>query len=116
VKRSALIQFISHYRIVSKIGAGGMKNPNPLVPGLRFCDSQFEKPNVSRVNFTNVKPDPPQQVGAGLAILQFSGEWLEKDIDEGSSWPVVYAVVPELEELRDAPRFKDMLKRLNLPE
>jgi serine/threonine protein kinase/Tfp pilus assembly protein PilF len=43
-------------------------------------------------------------------------EWLEKDIAERSSWPVVYAVVPELDELRDDPRFKDMLKRLNLPE
>jgi len=42
--------------------------------------------------------------------------WLEKDIAERSSWPVVYAVVPELDELRDDPRFKDMLKRLNLPE
>jgi hypothetical protein len=113
VKRSALIQFISHYRIVSKIGAGGMKNPNPLVPGLRFCDSQFEKAECLSGEFH--KCQAPQQVGAGLAILQFSGEWLEKDIDEGS-WPVVYAVVPELDLLRDAPRFKDMLKRLNLPE
>jgi eukaryotic-like serine/threonine-protein kinase len=43
-------------------------------------------------------------------------EWLEKDIDERSSWPVVYAVVPELDELRDDPRFKHMLQRLNLPE
>lgn len=42
--------------------------------------------------------------------------WLEKDIAERSSWPVVYAVVPELDELRDDPRFKEMLKRLNLPE
>jgi len=43
-------------------------------------------------------------------------QWLEKDIEEHSSWPVVYAVVPELDELRGDPRFKDMLKRLNLPE
>jgi len=43
-------------------------------------------------------------------------QWLEKDIEERSSWPVVYAVVPELDELRDDPRFKEMLKRLNLPE
>ncbi|HLF83056.1 MAG TPA: protein kinase [Blastocatellia bacterium] len=42
--------------------------------------------------------------------------WLEKDIAERSSWPVVYAVVPELDELRDDPRFKDMMRRLNLPE
>jgi tetratricopeptide (TPR) repeat protein len=42
--------------------------------------------------------------------------WLEKDIAERSSWTVMYAIVPELDELRDDPRFKDMLKRLNLPE
>jgi serine/threonine-protein kinase len=42
--------------------------------------------------------------------------WLEKDIAERSSWPVLYAVSPELDDLRDDPRFKDMLKRLNLPE
>lgn len=42
--------------------------------------------------------------------------WLEKDIAERSSWTVMYAIVPELDELRGDPRFKDMLKRLNLPE
>jgi hypothetical protein len=27
-----------------------------------------------------------------------------------------YAVAPELDELRSEPRFKEMLKRMNLPE
>jgi hypothetical protein len=47
---------------------------------------------------------------------RLSHYWLEKDIAERSSWPVVYAVAPELDELRNDPRFKDILKRLNLPE
>jgi serine/threonine-protein kinase len=42
--------------------------------------------------------------------------WLEKDIAERSTWNLVYGVTPELDELRNDPRFKDMLKRLNLPE
>ena len=42
--------------------------------------------------------------------------WLEKDITERSTWNLVYGVTPELDELRDDPRFKDMLKRLNRPE
>ena len=42
--------------------------------------------------------------------------WLEKQIEERGYWASVYAVAPELDELRSDPRFKAMLKRLNLPE
>ena len=41
---------------------------------------------------------------------------LEKDIAEHSSFVSVLAVEPALDDLRDDPRFKAMLKRLNLPE
>jgi TolB-like protein/Tfp pilus assembly protein PilF len=41
---------------------------------------------------------------------------LEKEIEERGYWASVYAVAPELDELRDDPRFKAMLKRMNLPE
>ena len=41
---------------------------------------------------------------------------LEKDIAEHSSFVSVLAVDPALDDLRDDPRFKAMLKRLNLPE
>ena len=41
---------------------------------------------------------------------------LEKDLAERSSWISITAVDPALDDLRDAPRFKAILKRLNLPE
>ncbi len=40
--------------------------------------------------------------------------WLEKDIVERSAFAVFSAVDPALDELRDDPRFKEMLKRMNL--
>jgi tetratricopeptide (TPR) repeat protein len=42
--------------------------------------------------------------------------WLEKEIEARGSWSSAYAVAPELDELRDEPRFRAMLKRMNLPE
>ena len=42
--------------------------------------------------------------------------WLEKDMADHSEATSEYAVDPYLDDLRDEPRFKAMLKRLNLPE
>ncbi|MBK9706123.1 MAG: hypothetical protein IPO77_03695 [Acidobacteria bacterium] len=42
--------------------------------------------------------------------------WLEKDVDDRSVWASWYAVAAALDELRDEPRCKAMLKRMNLPE
>jgi serine/threonine protein kinase/Tfp pilus assembly protein PilF len=42
--------------------------------------------------------------------------WLEKEVAERGYWCGVYAVAPELDDLRSDQRFKEMLKRLNLPE
>ena len=41
---------------------------------------------------------------------------LEKDVEERSSYAVTIAIELALDDLRDDPRFKSMLKRMNLPE
>jgi len=52
----------------------------------------------------------------GLNEKEQAFVWLEKEIEERGYWANMYAVAPELDELRDDPRYKAMLKRLNLPE
>jgi eukaryotic-like serine/threonine-protein kinase len=52
----------------------------------------------------------------GLGEKQMALDWLEKDIAEHGPNANYYAVTPEFDNLRSEPRFKDMLKRLNLPE
>jgi len=52
----------------------------------------------------------------GLGEKEEALDWLEKEIDERGSNPTYYAVMLELDDLRTEPRFKAMLKRLNLPE
>ena len=52
----------------------------------------------------------------GLGDKDEALNWLEKHMlsrAETASW---YAVSPQLDELRSEPRFKAMLKRMNLPE
>ncbi|MBA2333975.1 MAG: hypothetical protein H0V90_03450 [Blastocatellia bacterium] len=55
-------------------------------------------------------------VYAGLGEKDKAFEWLEKDFQTRSGnlatirWQIPY------ESLRDDPRFKDLLKRMNLPE
>ncbi len=42
--------------------------------------------------------------------------WLEKEVAEHTGYASSYAVEPTLDDVRDDPRFKAMLKRMNLPE
>lgn len=42
--------------------------------------------------------------------------WLEKDVDARTYFATGYAVDTLLDDVRDEPRFKAMLKRMNLPE
>ncbi len=42
--------------------------------------------------------------------------WLDRAYKERSSWLPEINVDPVWDNLRDDPRFKDLLKRMNLPE
>jgi TolB-like protein/Tfp pilus assembly protein PilF len=52
----------------------------------------------------------------GLGEKTEALNWLEKHMLTHAETASAYGVNPELEELRSEPRFKDMLKRMNLPE
>jgi hypothetical protein len=76
------------------------------------------KAHVSGIAHRDLKPD---RYGVALAHIGLNDKeealvWLEKEVAERGYWAGVYAVAPELDDLRSDQRFKEMLKRLNLPE
>jgi len=52
----------------------------------------------------------------GLGDKEEALNWLEKHMWSRAETANTYAVAPELDDLRSDPRFKEMLKRMNLPE
>ncbi|HUE82501.1 MAG TPA: FlgO family outer membrane protein [Pyrinomonadaceae bacterium] len=52
----------------------------------------------------------------GLNEKEEALQMLEKEVDERGYWASTLAVAPEVDELRSEPRFKALLKRMNLPE
>jgi TolB-like protein/Tfp pilus assembly protein PilF len=52
----------------------------------------------------------------GLNEKEEALNWIEKDVNDHSFITVSYGVSPEFDDLRSEPRFKAMLKRMNLPE
>ncbi len=52
----------------------------------------------------------------GLGDKEEALNWLEKQMFGRSETANTYAVFPELDDLRSEPRFKEMLKRMNLPD
>jgi eukaryotic-like serine/threonine-protein kinase len=53
---------------------------------------------------------------AGLGDKEAALEFLEKEVAERGYWASTFAVDPVLEEFRLEPRFKALLKKMNLPE
>jgi len=52
----------------------------------------------------------------GLGDKEEALNHLEKHLSSRAETANTYAVAPELDDLRSEPRFKEMLKRMNLPE
>ena len=52
----------------------------------------------------------------GLGDKQEALNWLERHMSARSETANTYAVTPELDDLRSEPRFREMLKRMNLPD
>jgi TolB-like protein/Tfp pilus assembly protein PilF len=63
-----------------------------------------------------VQPYTFALIHIGLGNKTEALNWLEKHMADRSETANSYAVAPELDELRSEPRFKSMLKRMNLPE
>ena len=62
-----------------------------------------------------------QSIALGLIYLGVGDKeeamvWLEREISERGANARYFAVIIELDSLRSEPRFKEMLKRMNLPE
>lgn len=53
---------------------------------------------------------------AGLGDKEAALRYLEKEVDERGYWASTFAVDPALDEFRSEPRFKALLKKMNLPE
>ena len=56
------------------------------------------------------------QIYVGLGDKAEALNWLEKNMLTHAETASSYAATPELDELRNEPRFKAMLKQMNLPE
>ena len=52
----------------------------------------------------------------GLGDKAEALNWLEKHVSDRAETANLYAVAPELDDLRSEPRFKEMLRRMNLPD
>jgi TolB-like protein/Tfp pilus assembly protein PilF len=52
----------------------------------------------------------------GLGDKAEALNWLEKNVASRAETASAYAVAPEFDDLRSEPRFKEMLRRMNLPE
>jgi tetratricopeptide (TPR) repeat protein len=52
----------------------------------------------------------------GLGDKEEALNWLDKHMSSRAETANTFAVAPELDDLRSEPRFKEMLKRMNLQE
>jgi len=79
----------------------------------------------ARKLFAQLKSDGPKRnvpsVAFAFAYMGLNQKdeamaMLEKEVDEHGYWASSFGVQPELDEFRNEPRFKALVKRMNLPE
>ena len=63
-----------------------------------------------------VSPYGIAMIYVGLGDKEQAFQWLERANDERNTELTLLKVDPRLNPLRDDPRFKDLLKRMNMPE
>ena len=63
-----------------------------------------------------VQSDTIALIYLGLGDKAEALNWLEKHMASHAETANAYGVSPQLDELHDEPRFRAMLKRMNLPE
>ncbi len=65
---------------------------------------------------TYVSPYAIALIYVGLGEEEQALEWLEKAYEDRSFLMIYLKVDPKLDPLRGAPRFQDLLRRMNFPE
>ena len=63
-----------------------------------------------------VRPSAMAVVYVGLGDKEEALNQIEKEVSSRSPNAIYLAVLPDVDDLRSEPRFKAMLKRMNLPE
>jgi tetratricopeptide (TPR) repeat protein len=92
------------------------------VPDLAHLDAISGRRGEARKTAESLKaqPSPPSYaialLYAGLGDKDVAFEWLERAYTERSAFNLMtLAVEPRLDSLREDPRFRDLLRRMNLP-
>jgi serine/threonine protein kinase len=115
---------LSHYRIVSKIGAGGMgevylaqdtKLDRKVALKILPADLADLTRKTSEKNY--VSPYSIAVIYAGLEDKDKTFLWLERAYSERSyDLPIYLTTDARLDWLHSDPRFKDLVRRIGLPE
>jgi len=63
-----------------------------------------------------VAPFDVAVIYVGLGAMSPTFEWLDKAYEDHSTWLTYIKVDPRFDSIRDDPRYRDLLRRMRLPE